>query len=163
MHRSYQPILPCGNKYLQQKWDKAYYDEHRKKVEAAKSVVDTTQPKQHGHLQLKLKKLKLEEERLSVIERENQLLLGKMSFIMRTTGRIDNRNNYESKSLNKEKRQQELLRVVKENHTILERITNCEPQYSVKKWQEDWNKAEEYMESITRYPRGMKSVPQKKV
>ena len=28
----YQPLLPAGNKYLQQKWDKASYDIHRRKV-----------------------------------------------------------------------------------------------------------------------------------
>lgn len=31
-HRAYQPLLPAGNKYLQQKWDNASYDLHRKKV-----------------------------------------------------------------------------------------------------------------------------------
>lgn len=31
-HLAYQPLLPAGNKYLQQKWDKASYDLHRRKV-----------------------------------------------------------------------------------------------------------------------------------
>ena len=39
----------------------------------------------------------LEEERLATIERDNRILLEKMSYIMRTRGRIDNRNNYEYK------------------------------------------------------------------
>lgn len=34
---------------------------------------------------------------------------------MRTRGRVDNRNDYEHKSLNKTKRQRELLRVTHEN------------------------------------------------
>lgn len=34
---------------------------------------------------------------------------------MRTKGRVDNRNDYEQKSLNKSKRQRELLRVTHEN------------------------------------------------
>lgn len=37
----------------------------------------------------------LEEERLATIERDNRILLEKMSYIMRTRGRVDNRNNYE--------------------------------------------------------------------
>ena len=41
--------------------------------------------------------LQLEEERLATIERDNRILLEKMAFIMRTTGRIDNFNNYEAK------------------------------------------------------------------
>lgn len=32
MHRSYQPVLPCGNKYLQLKWDKEKYEGHKKRV-----------------------------------------------------------------------------------------------------------------------------------
>jgi E3 ubiquitin-protein ligase TRIP12 len=46
---------------------------------------------------MKLKKLQLEEERTATIERDNRILLEKMSHIMQTTGRIDNRNEYESK------------------------------------------------------------------
>ncbi|XP_039600719.1 sperm axonemal maintenance protein CFAP97D1 [Polypterus senegalus] len=154
MHRAYQPVLPSGNKYLQQKWDKAYYDEHIKKVKSAKPMVNTTTPQTYGHLHLKMKKLKLQEERLSIIERDNNLLLEKMSYIMRTSGRIDNKNEYQSKSLNKEKRQRELLQITKENQQILERISQCWPQYSTEKWQEDWEKNEKYMDSIARYPRG---------
>ncbi len=41
--------------------------------------------------------IQLEEERLATIERDNRILLEKMSYIMRTRGRIDNRNNYEYK------------------------------------------------------------------
>lgn len=36
----------------------------------------------------------LEEERLSVIDRDNYLLLEKISCIMRTRGQMDNRNDY---------------------------------------------------------------------
>ncbi|XP_043364324.1 uncharacterized protein CFAP97D2 isoform X2 [Dermochelys coriacea] len=127
MHRAYQPSLPCGNKYLQQKWDKANYEEHKKR---------------------------LEKERLSVIERDNHLLLEKISCIMRTKGRIDNKNYCQAKSLNREKREKELLRVSQENRAILDRITKCEPQYQVQRWHEDWQRAEKYMDSIARYPRG---------
>jgi E3 ubiquitin-protein ligase TRIP12 len=37
----------------------------------------------------------LEEERAATIERDNRILLEKMSQIMRTTGGVDNRNEYE--------------------------------------------------------------------
>ncbi|XP_007063899.2 uncharacterized protein CFAP97D2 isoform X1 [Chelonia mydas] len=154
MHRAYQPSLPCGNKYLQQKWDKTNYEEHKKRIQTAKPVVDTTTPLTYGHLHLKLKKLKLEKQRLSVIERDNHLLLEKISCIMRTKGRIDNKNYCQAKSLNREKREKELLRVSQENRAILDRITKCEPQYQVQRWHEDWQRAEKYMDSIARYPRG---------
>jgi hypothetical protein len=38
--------------------------------------------------------VQLEEERLATIERDNRILLEKMSQTMRTKGQIDNRNNY---------------------------------------------------------------------
>lgn len=60
----------------------------------------------------------VEEERLATIERDNRILLEKMSFVMRTQGRVDNRNDYVHKSLNKTKRQRELLRVTHENQVI---------------------------------------------
>ncbi len=41
--------------------------------------------------------MQLEEERSATVERDNRILLEKMSNIMRTTGRIDNRNDYEAK------------------------------------------------------------------
>ncbi|XP_067419740.1 uncharacterized protein CFAP97D2 isoform X1 [Emydura macquarii macquarii] len=154
MHRAYQPVLPCGNKYLQQKWDKTNYEEHKKRIKTAKPVVDTTPPLTYGHLHLKLKKLKLEKERLSVIERDNRLLLEKMSCIMRTKGQIDNRNYCEAKSLNREKREKELLRVSQENRAILKRITKCEPQYQIQRWHEDWQRAKKYMDNIAKYPHG---------
>ncbi|XP_034971614.2 uncharacterized protein CFAP97D2 isoform X2 [Zootoca vivipara] len=155
MHRSYQPILPCGSKYLQQKWDKAAYEEHKRKIQTTKPVVDTSTPRTYGHLHLKLRKLKLEKDRLSIIERENRLLLEKMSCIMRTKGRTDNKNEYEAKSLNRERREREFRKVSQENHAILERIMNCKPRYTVQKWNEEWQKAENYMNSIARYPRGL--------
>ncbi|XP_015671958.1 uncharacterized protein CFAP97D2 isoform X2 [Protobothrops mucrosquamatus] len=101
MHRAYQPILPCGNKYLQQKWDKTTYEEHKKKILRAKPVVDTSAPPTYGHLHLKLRKLKLDKDRLSTIERDNHLLLKKISYIMKTEGRVDNKNEYKSKSMQK--------------------------------------------------------------
>ncbi|XP_010213196.1 PREDICTED: uncharacterized protein C17orf105 homolog, partial [Tinamus guttatus] len=154
MHRAYQPALPCGNKYLQLKWDKAKYEEHKKRIQAAKPVVDTSTPATYSHLHLKLGKLKLEEDRLSVIERDNRLLLEKMSCIMRTKGQIDNKNDYKAKSLNREKRKKELQRVSQENRAILDRITKSESQYQVQRWYEDWQQAEKYMANITRYPHG---------
>jgi len=37
----------------------------------------------------------LEEDRLYTIERDNRILLGKMSNIMKAKGSVDNRNSYE--------------------------------------------------------------------
>ncbi|XP_064615383.1 sperm axonemal maintenance protein CFAP97D1-like [Liolophura sinensis] len=153
MHRSYQSILPCHNKLLQMRWDQTYYNEHRRKVKEVRSVIDTKAPATYMHLHLKLKKLQLQEERLATIERDNRILLEKMNCIMRTRGRVDNRNFYEYKSLNREKRQRELLRVTKENQEILRRILMRRPEYSSEKWQHDWYENQTFLDNISHYPK----------
>ncbi|XP_010289959.1 PREDICTED: uncharacterized protein C17orf105-like, partial [Phaethon lepturus] len=153
-----QTISPCGNKYLQLKWDKAKYEEHKKRIQAAKPLVDTSAPAiySHVHLNTSLSLLytKLEEDQLSIIERDNRLLLEKMSCIMSTKGQIDNKNDYKAKSLNGEKQKQEVWKVNQENRAILGRIMKSQPQYQVQRWHEDWQRAEKYMANVARYPRG---------
>ncbi|XP_029315445.1 uncharacterized protein cfap97d2 [Cottoperca gobio] len=153
-HRAYQPLLPPENKYPQQKWDKASYDLHREKVKLAKPTISTTPPRTYGHLSVKLKTKKLEEEWTMKIQRENNILMEKISNIMRTTGEVDNRNYYERKSLGKEKRQLEFLRITKENQMILFHLSQCRSHYNVRSWHEDWLKTLKVMDRIARYPRG---------
>lgn len=153
MHRAYQPITPANNKLLKKRWDMSRYDTHRRKVQSAKAVIDNKPPQTYMHLHLKLKKLQVEEERLATIERDNRILLEKMSFVMRTQGRVDNKNDYEHKSLNKTKRQRELLRVTHENQAILKRITAKEPHYNHLQWEDEWQINETYMDNISKYPK----------
>ncbi|XP_073899016.1 uncharacterized protein CFAP97D2 isoform X5 [Castor canadensis] len=93
MHRIPLLTSSCANGNLQRAWEKAYQD-HRKKVQNAQPLVDTCAPLTFSHLHLKLKKLKLEEERLSVIDRDNRLLLEKVASVMRTRGQTDSRSNF---------------------------------------------------------------------
>lgn len=153
MHRNYNSILPTHNRLLQKKWDETYYNEHRRKVYTAQPMVDTRAPPTYMHLHLKLKKLQLEEERLATIERDNRILLEKMSYVMRTRGRVDNRNNYEYKSLNREKRQRELLRLTRENQSILGRITQRKPEYSAESWAKQWEEDQKFMDNISHFPK----------
>uniref|UniRef100_A0A671SXB4 Si:dkey-83m22.7 n=1 Tax=Sinocyclocheilus anshuiensis TaxID=1608454 RepID=A0A671SXB4_9TELE len=150
---AYQPVLPCVNKYLQYRWDKNCYEMHRNKVKSAKPTINTTPPKTYNHLLVKLKKRQLEEERISRINRENHMLLDKMSHIMQTGGGVDCRNDYVKKSLGSEKRQLELLRISKENQCLLQRLSTCRPRYSVQVWHEQWLRNLQLMETIGRYPR----------
>nr|XP_035950994.1 uncharacterized protein CFAP97D2 isoform X3 [Halichoerus grypus] len=62
-------------------------------VQDAQPLVDAHAPRSLSHLHLKLKKLKLEEERLATIDRDNRLLLEKLSCILRTRGQTDRSNN----------------------------------------------------------------------
>jgi E3 ubiquitin-protein ligase TRIP12 len=104
------------------------------------------------HLHLKLKKLQLEEERLATIERDNRILLEKMSQIMRTNGKVDNYNDYECKSLNRQQRLRELLRITRENQQILKRITSSRPRYNHLQWERDWHANVQLMDQISAFP-----------
>lgn len=105
------------------------------------------------HLHVKLKQIQVEEERLAVIERDNRTLLSKMSIIMKTNGGIDNQNNCEYKSLNREKRLRELLRATKENEEMMKRIMTKKPEYDHTQWDRDWVANQQHMEQISAYPK----------
>ncbi|XP_064217955.1 uncharacterized protein CFAP97D2 isoform X2 [Aotus nancymaae] len=100
--------FPCASEYLWRTWEKAYED-HRRKVQSARPLVDTCAPLTFRHLQLKLRRLKLEEERLCVIQRDNRLLLEKVASVMRTRRQTDSTH----RSLHRGKTEQELRRVQK--------------------------------------------------
>uniref|UniRef100_A0A8C3A5J9 CFAP97 domain containing 2 n=1 Tax=Cyclopterus lumpus TaxID=8103 RepID=A0A8C3A5J9_CYCLU len=153
-HRACQPLLPTGNKYLQQKWDEAAYDLHRGKVKSAKPTINTTPPKTYSHLTAKLKNLKLEEERAMKMRRENNMLAEKIAHITRIGGGVDNRNYYDGKRSVEWKRQLELLRITKENQKILFRLGQCRSHYNRRSWHEGWLQTLKVMDSIAHYPRG---------
>ncbi|XP_060742261.1 sperm axonemal maintenance protein CFAP97D1 [Tachysurus vachellii] len=155
MHKAYQPLKPAANKYLQKKWDQDHYDEHRKKVTEAKPIVDTKGIRTPTHIQAKLKKAQVQEERQAVIDRDNQLLASKIADIQLSKGRIDHRNFYPARSLNSESRRIKLLEVAHENQAIYERITAQESEYRRELWQDDWVRIEQRREGITRYPHGV--------
>lgn len=81
--------MPVDNRICYERWVEKNQKEHRHRVKYMKFVrtpaLDNTTPSTMGmpHLQLKQKKAQLEEERFAQIERENRVLLEKMSKIMR--------------------------------------------------------------------------------
>ncbi|CAB3992275.1 carboxypeptidase E-like [Paramuricea clavata] len=137
---------------LKKRWDISRYNAHRHKVNHSSPVIDNKPPETYIHLHLNLKKMQKEEERSALIDKENRLLLEKMSSIMRTRGSVDNRNSYLARSLNKTLRQRELLRVTHENQAILKRITSKEPHYNHLQWEEEWQMNMLYMNNISKYP-----------
>ena len=56
-------------------------------------------------------------------------------------------------SLNREKRQRELLRVTRENQEILKRINMRKPEYSVEQWAKDWEWNQKFMDNISAFPK----------
>ncbi|XP_073687389.1 sperm axonemal maintenance protein CFAP97D1 [Garra rufa] len=161
MHKSYQPLKPATNKYLQHRWDQTRYDDHRSKVREAKPIVNTKGIQTPAHIQHKLKKIQVQEERMSIIERDNHLLASRLASISRSTGRVDHRNHYPECSLNAEIRRQKLLQVTHENQAIYQRITTQKSDYRRELWEGDWEKVERRRDDIARYPRGVSNKQQK--
>ncbi|KAI2648654.1 hypothetical protein ROHU_015680 [Labeo rohita] len=155
MHKSYQPLKPATNKYLQQRWDQTRYEDHRSKVREAKPVVTTKGIQTPAHIQHKLKKVQAQEERMSIIERDNHFLASRLVAISRSNGLVDHRNHYPECSLNAEKRRQKLIQVTHENQAIYQRITTQKSNYRRELWEEDWEKVERMRDDIARYPRGV--------
>lgn len=158
MHRAYQPITPANNKLLKKRWDEKRFDNHLQKVQNAKPMIDDKPPKTYVHLHLKLKKMQMEEERLTIIERDNRILLEKMCHIMLTRGSVDNKNFYDGKSLNRMARQRELLRVTHENQAIMRRILSKQATYSHHQWEDEWALNLMYLKNIAKYPQWYESA-----
>ncbi|XP_070829064.1 uncharacterized protein CFAP97D2 [Chaetodon trifascialis] len=155
MHRSYQPLKPVTNRYLQQRWDQTNYEDHRRKVSSALPVVDNKGMRTPAHIQLKLKKLQLQDERLSIIDRDNRLLASKLGDIVCSKGLVDHWNQSHLRSLNADKRRAELLLVSRQNQAIYQRITSRQSEYRRQLWLDDWEKAKRRREDISRYPQGL--------
>lgn len=56
-------------------------------------------------------------------------------------------------SLNREKRQRELLRLTRENQSILGRITQRKPEYSADSWARQWEDDQKFMDNISHFPK----------
>ncbi|KAK9829497.1 hypothetical protein WJX72_006210 [[Myrmecia] bisecta] len=152
-------------------------EENRKLVCAIKHMkasVDNTPPRQCPHLQDNKKKELLIEQRYAKIERENAILLDRLCLIARprcTTVKpkpimpgialdvhlrpvIDNQETdarLPVRSLNAVIRKQELIRVMHDNQTILERICKSKGVYSADKWRQDGEQQQKYAAMRRRY------------
>ena len=118
--------MPRLNKHLDEKWVKHCQQMHRKRLKQMKPAIDNKPPPKYVHLVQNLKKQQMDEERYSQIERDNYLLLDKMSYIMTHPQLLDEKYMGPpvtfGKSLNKEYRKRELMRITEENLQILRRI-----------------------------------------
>ncbi|XP_063819642.1 sperm axonemal maintenance protein CFAP97D1 isoform X2 [Pseudophryne corroboree] len=104
----------------------------------AKSEIDNKPPWIPLHHCIQMKKIQMEKERLAVIERANQLLLGKISQIMRGPGAVDNWNTCYLWSLSRRKCNKDIVRITTENQKIYKRIEESKPSYDHKKWEDEW-------------------------
>ena len=63
-YRHYVTFHPAQNKILEKRWDERTRELHLKRLKEARPSIDNSPPKVYPHLELRLKRLKLEERTL---------------------------------------------------------------------------------------------------
>lgn len=126
--------IPCGNKVCAQRVEQQRFHMHKERLRNVKSQVDASEPlaTQMEHVRTNLKREQMLEERYSEIDRANRILLKKMSEIMKQPPLLTPRSERPPgpPSLNRDARKKELLRITKENQSILRRIQQAQPVYN---------------------------------
>mmetsp|Transcript_21634 Transcript_21634/g.66223 ORF Transcript_21634/g.66223 Transcript_21634/m.66223 type:complete len:176 (+) Transcript_21634:597-1124(+) len=160
--------MPVGNKACHERYIKKMQENHKRKLRNMKCSIDNKPPTTQRHLKRNAKKEALLEERYASIERENRLLLEKMSYIMKrnestrmqgaatvavgansTSMRAQRAQGHTS--LNRESRKRQLQKITNENKAILRRIQNAQPYYDHVQWLEQARRNEEYMRNICEF------------
>ena len=75
--------IPSTSKLLQKKWAEKEKEIHKRKLKEVRGQMHIVPPAEQKHLTTRSKPDLLKEERFTEIERENKLLLDKMTRIMK--------------------------------------------------------------------------------
>ncbi|KAJ3208670.1 hypothetical protein HDU67_006611 [Dinochytrium kinnereticum] len=160
-HRHYQPYHPTCNKILAKRWEDHTRDIHLVKLKQARPTIDNGQPRVYPHLEMRLKRMQIEEERLRDIERKNHILLDRIAFQMMNPSEVSNLRFVHSPSEAKlpisagpsPKRKRDMKQISQENLTILQRIEDKAPYYNRLEWLADRKKNVGYLVNIAQYPK----------
>ncbi|GMI55514.1 hypothetical protein ScalyP_jg7841 [Parmales sp. scaly parma] len=145
--------MPVQNKACNARYIKTCQEMHKKKLRDMKCSIDNKMPATASHFKTNAKKNAIMEERFATIERENRMLLEKMSYIMRFKGGIDNKNDslQYGRSLNKDCRKRELQKITKQNQLILRRIQEATPTFDHLQWAEEARVNDGFMQNICEF------------
>eukprot|EP00930_Biecheleria_cincta_P069141 TRINITY_DN56919_c0_g1_i1.p1 TRINITY_DN56919_c0_g1~~TRINITY_DN56919_c0_g1_i1.p1 ORF type:complete len:323 (-),score=51.35 TRINITY_DN56919_c0_g1_i1:183-1088(-) len=148
--------LLVANKACTARVRKRELDAHRNRIRSMKPQIDNSTPETHGldHLRNNLKREQLLEERYHEIDRDNRILLQKMSDVMKKPSVKSGGGGHRGgpTSLTRDARKQELSRITKENHSILKRIQQASPVYSVVDWENSFRQSFSYLKNSCEYP-----------
>lgn len=133
---------------------------HKNNLSKAKHVIDIQEPQEQPHLMSNAKKHEMEEDRFAEIERENAILLAKMSRIMRDGAKTDQIGGAPPlrpkeppvKLRPNPRRKQELARITAENQMILKRIQLKDPHYNHLEWAQSRKENKKWMRQQCQLP-----------
>ncbi|GFS09014.1 annexin [Elysia marginata] len=120
------------------------YRLHRRRLDDVEAHIDDRSPRHFIHLDTRLKQAELRERRQAEIDRENKILLKRMTnILMGREGKFHVQpyhtdHQRRSKSINFEFRQRNAERVQRENISMAKRIEKVKPMYRREAWEADW-------------------------
>lgn len=145
--------IPVGNKACAERVRQRNHEMHKQRLKSMKPQVDTREPSvtQLAHLQNNLKREQMLEERYHEIDRQNRILLQKMSDIMKHQTFSADRAKSGPPSLNRDARKTELMRITQENNNILRRIQQAQPVYNHVQWEDSYRRSFAYLKNSCEY------------
>lgn len=143
--------IPTASKIITKKINDRNRQLHLARLQEVKSSIPRDTPQSFAHLKSNKKKTQIYEEKLGEIERENRILLDKLTTIMKIP-KGDSAEKKIPKSLNREQRKKELVKITMENYAFLKRLRDKKSQYDKDYWEQERKKNERYLKNISEYP-----------
>jgi hypothetical protein len=137
-------------KKWQKKNQQADLENHIRRMRQVKPMIDNAAPR----AATTSNKKELDRRRqYATIERDNQLLLGRLADVMQKK-RIDNENTtrHYKKSLGDDFKRDQLSKITAENYRLLKKIQDVEPTYDASKWEEDSKRRVSYLKNMSEFP-----------
>ena len=128
--------IACNSHYddfLKEKESRRLY----KSLSKVKSIIDNKNPKKVPHLKTRSKKYQLQKEIKEDINYKNQILMEKMFNINGRALPPKISKPLSNKSLNKQARSKNTMKINKENSKILVRLQSARPVLSAQKWKSE--------------------------
>jgi hypothetical protein len=148
--------VAVGNKLCANRVQRERHERHRAKLDRIHADVDNRLPNSYSlpHLKLNYKRGQQMEDRFAEIDRENRILLQRMSEIIRkpSTASFVQPESHKSSSLNRGSRRKELQRITNENMGILKRIERVQPMYDHVKWEHEFRRSRRFLRNKCELP-----------
>ncbi|KAI8908199.1 KIAA1430-like protein-domain-containing protein [Powellomyces hirtus] len=165
-HRHFPTYHPTSSKLLSKKWEERAREIHLAKLRNVSCSVDNAPPKRWTHLEVRLKRLQVEQERLYEIERNNHILLDRIAFQMTTPSTLhpppvsaqSHPAHSTPHSLHGPKRAAEQRHIARENQNIMQRIEDKAPNYRRVEWGLERCRNLEYLRNIAAFSESYERV-----
>jgi hypothetical protein len=148
----------AGSKICAKRVQQREHERHKERIRNMKPQIDTRPPMVANldHIRINLKKEQMMEDRYSEIDRDNRILLKKMTEIMQQQGatlpKVEHKPPPGPVSLNRDARKKELLRITRDNQMILKRIQQAQPVYNHVEWEDDNRKNMTFLRNRCEFP-----------